>query len=236
MAIKIAVCDDELQAIRQIDTYLTQIQKETEMKFQVFYFASGEDLLSHMPQDINILLLDIQLSSMSGIEVARKLRERNSEFFLFFITSNTQYALEGYSVHAYAFLGKPIQYALLKTYLLEAVSSLRRSRSLNLEVKNGPVSTVIDCENLVYAEVYGHTSVFVLGDGRRLTSKMPLDKLEYKLNKYGFFRCHKSYLINLRKVSSIRSNEVVMTDGTTIMLSRGRKQEFLMAFHSVMEG
>ena len=125
MTLRIAVCDDELSAASQIDLYLNQIQLEENLKFQVFFFSSGEELLEHMPRDIHVLLLDIQMKQATGIDVARRLRAEGLDFFLFFITSHVQYALEGYEVHAYAFLQKPLRYAPLKMYLMEVLKRLR---------------------------------------------------------------------------------------------------------------
>lgn len=234
MPIKIAVCDDELQAIRQIDAYLSQIQKETGLEFQIFYFSSGEELLRDMPRDVKVLLLDIQMARVSGIEAARKLRDEGADFYLILITGNVQYALDGYSVHAYAFLCKPLQYAHLKSHLTEVISRISRAAPAVIEIKNGATSNIVDCRELVYAEVYGHTSIVVLDNGRRITGRIPLDELELKLSKHGFFRCHKSYLINLRKVRSIRPAEVVMSDDTVVALSRDRKQHFLIALHETV--
>lgn len=233
MVIKVAVCDDEPQALRQIDTYLAQFQLEADVTFQIFYFSSGEDVLLHMPRDIKILLLDIQMSGISGIEVARKLREEGSDFYLFFITNNTQYALEGYSVHAFAFLDKPLKYPHLKSYFTEVVHAIHRAKPVFLEVKNGASSTIINCNDLVYIEVYGHTSIAVLENGQRITQKISLDDLEKKLTKHGFFRSHKSFLINLHKVRSITPSDIIMSNGTSVALSRNRKHDFWNAFHEI---
>ena len=229
--IKIAVCDDDIQMVHQIDGYLTQIQKEENLQFQVYYYSSGEELLAHMPRNINILLLDVKMGKTTGIEAARALREEGADFYLFFITSNTQYALEGYSVHAYAFLCKPLQYVHLKNYIMEVVATIKRTKPIRIELKSKSEVHFVDCQTLVYAEVYGHTTIVSFDDGTKIKTKAPLDELEKKLTNHGFFRCHKSYLINLSKVKSIRTGEIVMSDDAVIPLSRNRKQEFLLAFH-----
>lgn len=233
MTLRIAVCDDELSAASQIDLYLNQIQLEEKLKFQVFFFSSGEELLENMPRDIHVLLLDIQLKQTSGIDVARKLRAEGLDFFLFFITNNVQYALEGYEVHAYAFLQKPLRYAPLKMYLLEVISRLKQARPFTITLKNGAAAEIIDCSRIIYIEVYGHSTFFVFESGRKEFS-IPLNELEVQLNGHGFFRCHKSYLINLRKVISIRPSELVMSNQGTVPLSKHRKQEFLAALHTVI--
>lgn len=233
MKLRIAVCDDELSAASQIDLYLTQIQLELGQQFQVFYFSSGEELLADMPRDIHLLLLDIQMKKTSGIETARRLRQEGLDFYLFFITSNVQYALEGYEVHAYAFLQKPLRYAPLKMYLMEVMDRLKQARPFFLNLKSGDSSEIVDCSQIVYIEVYGHSTSFVFDNGRKEFS-VPLNELEQQLKSHGFFRCHKSYLINMRKVTSIRTAEILMSSGDAVPLSRHRRQEFLTAIHAVL--
>ena len=233
MTLRIAVCDDELSAASQIDLYLNQIQLEENLKFQVFFFSSGEELLEHMPRDIHVLLLDIQMKQATGIDVARRLRAEGLDFFLFFITSHVQYALEGYEVHAYAFLQKPLRYAPLKMYLMEVLKRLRQAKTFTLSLKSGDASEIIDCSQIIYIEVYSHSTFFILDSGRKEFS-VPLNDLEQQLKNHGFFRCHKSYLVNLRKIISFRQAEVVMSNQEVIPLSRHRKQEFLTALHTVI--
>lgn len=235
MPIKIAVCDDEHAAASQIDAYLSQIQLETGLRFQVFYFSSAEDLLHGMPKDVKILLLDIQMGGMSGIEAARRLRAAGADFYLFFITSNTQYALEGYEVHAYAFLRKPLQYTLLKTYLLEVVEQIKNARPYTLILKNGAATEFVEAGRIIYIEVYGHAATFVFGEERK-TFPISLNELETLLDDHGFFRCHKSYLINLRKISSVRAASILMENQDFIPLSKHRKQEFFIELQKILGG
>ena len=225
MLLKIAVCDDEPVALKQIE----------QLQFSIFFFSDTEDLLAHMPRDIHLLLLDIRMPGSTGIETARKLRKEGLDFYLFFITSNTQYALEGYSVHAYAFLSKPLQYTHLKTHLLEVAARIQKSKPTLVRLKDGFSSHVIDFAEVVYIEVFGHTSVIVFERGPSLNLKISLEELEKIATDHSFFRCHKSYLINLRKIKSIRPAEIIMSNGSVIPLSRNRKQDFLLAFHAAID-
>ena len=234
MELKIAICDDEQAAINQIDHYLQQIEKETKLRFQKFYFSSGEELIQYVPRDIQVLMLDIQMSEISGIDAAKKLRAEGLDFFLLFVTSNTQYALEGYSVHAYEFLCKPIRYAQLKRCLLDVSERIQKSRPVLLTIKSGKDSHIVDFNHVIYAEVYGHTSIIIIDDGTRMTTGIPLDQLERKLNSHGFFRCHKSYLINVNRIQSIQTSQIIMSDKSQIPLSRYRKKEFLLFFNEIL--
>lgn len=234
MEVKIAVCDDEQSVVAKIDTYLDQIQKDLGVTFRVFYFSSGEELLQDMPRDVRILLLDIQMGGISGLEAAKQLRREGADFYLFFITSNVQYALEGYEVHAYAFLQKPPQYVQLKAQLKNVLRKIRNEPSDLLRLKTKNAVHVIDCKKLLYAEVYGHSTYLVFEDRDRLSFNMSLDTLEESLRSHGFFRCHKSYLVNLQKVSSINGNDVKVTNGDIIPLSKHRKNEFLLSLQDLM--
>lgn len=230
---RIVVCDDEWEARQQIDIYLQQLKHETNEELEVFYFSSGEELLEHIPDHIDVLLLDIQMSKKTGIDVARELRKKGHGFYLFFITSRVEYALEGYEVHAYAFLRKPIQYSQMKRYLLEVFQNLDREKKSVLILKNGSTNDIIHCHDIIYVEVLKHTT-YVITENDKYQYSIPLNIIEKKLISYGFFRIHKSYLINMRKILRIHSNEVIMTNRDTIPISKYRKKEFLNEFSFIV--
>ena len=234
MTRRIAVCDDEQTARSQIDTYLHQLQLETGETFEIFYFSSGEELISEMPKDISVILLDIQMGELSGMDAARKLRAEGFSSFLIFITSKTEYAIEGYDVHAYAFLRKPIQYSALKRHLLEAFSQMDEKADSKINIQNGVRVDTIDCEKLLYVEVLRHQCTFVSENGTSEYNNIPLNDIEAKIQKHGFFRCHKSFLVNFSKILRIEPGNITLENGNIIPISKHRYKDFLSAYTEYM--
>ena len=235
MARKIAVCDDEWASSRQLSTYLEQYEKDTGESFSTFYFSSGEELLERMPRDTQILFLDIQMGGMTGIQAARRLREAGRELFLFFVTSHISFALEGYDVHAYAFLKKPVAYPEFAQNLTDALRQLDKSASAVLRLRSGPDTAIIHCDEIVYAEVYNHMTTLVL-DGGETQYAFSLGEIEEQIGRHGFFRVHKSYLVNMKKVARIGQSDVIMKNGASVPLSRHRRAAFMDEYFSFIGG
>lgn len=234
MTLKVAVCDDEWESVQQIQTYLLQIQKECNITFRLFFFSSGEELMDGMPRDIHVLLLDIQMRELNGMDVAKRLRMEGLDFYLFFITGKVEYALAGYEVHAYAFLRKPVEYLHLKRYLLEVAEKYEQRKAPVLHLKRAGEEELIDCSQVLYVEVFSHDTFFVFATHRRQSS-VPLAELETRLKGHGFFRCHKSYLVNLGKISQVLGDSLVMVNQERIPLSKHRKKEFTAEFSRQLE-
>ena len=226
MVKKIAVCDDEQALLKQIDSYLKQFQEDTKEKFEVFYFSSAEDLMNNMPRDIHIVLLDIQMKEKTGMEAARILREEGLNFYLFFITSHVEFALEGYEVHAYAFLQKPLQYSHFKRYLLDICNKINTNKKNIIKIKNGANTEVINTDDIVYIEVFHHSTLITYKDSKKEYT-ITLTELENKLKEFGFFRCHKSYLLNFKYIKNYEFDTIQLSNSCKIPLSKHRRKEFL---------
>lgn len=232
---KIAVCDDEKSMLRQLSQYLAQIQEETGDCYDLFYCASAEELLAHMPGDIQVILLDISMGGMTGMDCARALRARGCEANILFITSMTEYALEGYEVHAFAFLPKPVTYAELKERLTGCFARADRDKRPILRVDTADGLELLPIEDILYAEVYQHETSFAL-PGRRVTGTLQLSQAEERLAPHGFFRCHRSYLVNMARIACIGADTLTMPDGAAVPVSKHRRRAFLDAFASYMGG
>ena len=235
MSRKIAVCDDEKAMLRQLSQYLAQIQDETGESYDLFYYASAEELLAHMPRDVQAILLDISMGDMTGMECAKALRAQGCEAAILFITSMTQYALEGYEVHAFAFLPKPLVYAELKARLTDCFARADRSKRAILPLETAGGVELLPIEDILYAEVYQHETSFVL-PGRRVTGTLQLSQAEARLAPHGFFRCHRSYLVNMARIGRIDPDALTMPDGAAIPISKHRRRAFLDAFANYMGG
>lgn len=235
MSRKIAVCDDEKAMLRQLSQYLAQIQDETGESYDLFYYASAEELLAHMPWDVQAILLDISMGDMTGMECAKALRAQGCEAAILFITSMTQYALEGYEVHAFAFLPKPLVYAELKARLTDCFARADRSKRAILPLETAGGVELLPIEDILYAEVYQHETSFVL-PGRKVTGPLQLSQAEARLAPHGFFRCHRSYLVNMARIGRIDPDALTMPDGAAIPISKHRRRAFLDAFANYMGG
>ncbi len=230
---KVAICDDDMHQIEQLQSYFYRLEAELNMKFELFFYSNAEELLEDILDDVEILMLDIQMGELSGMDAARRLRDRGMNQFLIFITSNVEYALEGYEVHAYAFLRKPLLYSQVKRYISEIVEKLETKKEETIVVKSSDKTYRLNCEEIDYIEVYGH-DVKIVMKNKTVNCSTPLAELESKLGKAGFFRCHKSYLVNMNRISYIGQKDVVLVGGENIPVSKYKKKDLTSAFLKYM--
>lgn len=231
---KLSVCDDEKVMIRQISSYLGQVENGIADSFEVAYYSSAEELIRNMDRSTEILLLDISMCGMTGMEAAKKLRAAGFAGDIIFITSMEQYAIEGYSVHAFGFITKPVVFDEFKQTLLSCLKKRDSQKKNVLAVETAGGTEIINVNDIIYAEVYQHSTSFILKRGRHLVSPVQLNELEGKLAPQGFFRCHRSYLVNMRCITKIGQSELVLSGENTVPLSRHRSKEFLAKYTQFM--
>ena len=106
--IRIAVVEDSKNDQELFRSYIEQFEKENETTFDVTFFSDGQEFLDRYRAEYNIVFMDIDLPSMNGIDVSEKLRERDHQVVLIFLTNLAKYAIKGYSVNAFDFVAKPI--------------------------------------------------------------------------------------------------------------------------------
>ena len=230
---KIALCDDETYIQELLYDYLKKLENTCPYHFEIQRFSSAETMLQDIMPDTDILLLDIKMKQLSGMDAARKLRGSGINCCIIFITSMIQYALEGYEVHAFAFIQKPCRYAQFERTMLEAlrVQEIRTANTLSL--RRGSAIDTINIDHILYAETLDHVSSIVTVQGKQ-EYVIPLKKLSTELIPHGFGLCHKSFLVNFRRIRSILPSELLLTNQDTIPLSKHRKKEFLEQFTAFM--
>lgn len=227
---KVMICDDEQDCRESVLEMLRRYEKESGESFDVTLCSSGEDLMKLFDDSFDLLLLDIQMKTLSGMNAARALRQKGSEVLIIFITSMTEYAIEGYEVHAFGFLKKPLHYRQLAWQLEDVISALKKKDGVSIVVQDGSTIKSYKSSEISWAEVLGHDVKLHLTDGSDQRCITPLAKLEEQLSSCGFFRVHKSYLVSMAAVRSIGLCTVTMEGGAEVPLSKHRKQDFIEAF------
>ena len=227
---KILVCDDEQECRNSVLEMLRRYEKDSGESFDVTVCKSGEELLKRFDSSYDLLLLDIQMKALSGMNAARALRQRGSDVQIIFITAMSEYAIEGYEVHAFGFLKKPVHYRQLAWQMDDVLSTLKMKQGVSIVVQDGGAIKAYRSSEIMWAEVFGHEVMLHLSGGTEQRCTTPLAKLEDQLGGSGFFRVHKSYLVNMQYVRSIDLASVLIEGGTEVPLSKHRKQEFIEAF------
>ena len=226
----VIICDDEQGCRESVAEMLGRYEEESGETFDVMMCESAEELLERYNEKTDLILLDIQMKTLNGMNAARALRQRGSEVQIIFITSMAEYAIEGYEVHAFGFLKKPVHYRQLAWQLDDLLGVLKKKRGVSVVVQDGSVMYSYQSSEIMWIEALGHDVILHLGDGRTTRCNTPLSKLEEQLKDAGFFRVHKSFLINMQYVAAVKVTSIEMQGGDSVLLSKHRRQEFITAF------
>lgn len=225
---KIGVCDDEALELSHFSFLLSEYKKDKNIDFTISTFQNPLDLINEIQNKMHydILILDIIMPTLNGIDVAKEIREHDKNVRIIFLTSSPEFALESYSVGAYYYCLKPIWkdklFSLLDGVLLEM--DKRESEYLIVQCKNG--LTRITFNSLVYCEIINKTILYYLSNGTTLERYGTMTELETVLLKYPrFLKPHRSFIINMDFIKSLNSGEILIGNGFKITIPRGKYNE-----------
>ena len=221
--------EDNTEDARRLENYIDRYAKETGVDMQSFAFSRAAPFLNKFQSQFDIVFQDIELPDMNGIEVAKKMRERDSAVVLIFITNLAQYAVKGYEVDAMDYVMKPLSYSAFCLKIQCAIIRCQREEQSYIIISNKDNIVRIKSSELKFIEIYQHRIVYHTSKGD-YNAYGVLSKVEASLPKRGFFRCSSSYIINFRYVDWIDGNEVAI-GSVRIPISRARKKELLIEFH-----
>ncbi len=214
----VAICDDDPRQTAFLHRLTAKWGRARGLALRVAEHPSAEAFLFDCDGcAADILLLDIEMAGMNGIELARRVRENDRRAQIVFITGYTDYLADGYDVEALHYLLKPVEEEKLFSVLDRAVQRLAdRSRGLLVESEDGLCRLLL--ADIRWIEVRGNYAT--IHAQRDYTIKKPLKELEAQLDD-SFFRTGRSFLVNLRFVESVSRTEVLLRGGGTVPLSRG---------------
>lgn len=232
--IRIAICDDEKYMSDKIRAMVTNFFKRKNMEIAISQFSSGEELLK-FDKTIDVLFLDIQMKGMDGMETARKLRNRKFKGYLIFITVLKEMVFQSFEVQTYDYLVKPIEEKCFNKTMERLLASLRNMSDANLLVQKGYESTIIAFDNIIFCEIIDRKVYLHLISSEVIDFYDRIENLETKLDSR-FYRCHRSFLINLKYLKSYKSGVAYMEGGKEIPVSRLRSKEFSNVILQYMKG
>lgn len=233
--IKIALCDDQSDALAQILKILRDYLKSTTEAVTIDCFTSGHKLLAATrDHHFDIFILDIILPEMDGIALAKSLRENDKECLIIFLSTSSDYALKSYEVNAFQYLLKPLDPKKLCAILDEIFPLLLRRQTKRIMVTTPKGITTVKVYDITFVEHFSHVLYIHLKNADTIptaNSTLSLSDLESQLDQIIFLRPHRGFLVNLYCIATLTSDSFVLEDGSIIPIAGRRygavKQEYL---------
>ena len=227
---RIAVADDETVFTEQIEGQLKQFGRENGIAMSVTVFSDGQALLEqYIRGHWDLVILDVDMPQVNGIDTARRIREKDQKVPIMFITNLAQYAIKGYEVNAVDYVVKPINYYALAMKLKKVVSMWRATEEVPLVLKRNSDIRIVPMSQLYYVESFDHSLHYHTASGEiEMIGAHTLADVEKELPQDQFVRCHNRYVVNLRHVDGITGNHLCVL-GQELPISRNRRKETLEA-------
>lgn len=229
----IALCDDDALFLEALERQVRELLQAQGKAFELFPYQSAKALLSDIRggKRFSLLLLDVMMEGLDGMELARALRRDGQRIPIIFLSGNRDYALTGYELDALRFLAKPLEPDRLREALAAAEA---RTRMRVLLIHNADGLHRVEVDGILYAEVWARGVLLHLSEGEQLFSVTKIGALELMLPETDFFRCHQGYIVNLAYIRTIQITDALMTDGSRVPVSRYKLTELRAHFTSYL--
>ncbi|MEH2939397.1 LytR/AlgR family response regulator transcription factor [Lawsonibacter sp. JLR.KK007] len=232
--ITFAICDDEPLMARELAGHLAGYMKEkSTTDYSVSSFSNGCALLES-GGSFDVIFLDIQMEQPDGMETAKLLRQRGDHSLLIFVTVLKECVFDSFQVEAFDYLLKPLDSVRFKQTMNRVLRSLEQRAAEDIVIQRGTGCEVVLLSDIVYCEVLGRKIYLHKSDGTVSDYYDKLEDLERRVDGR-FFKCHRSYLVNLDYVRGCQDGQVLLSQGERIPASRLRERELTQALLRYMK-
>lgn len=224
--LNIVICDDDEQFTYGLESILLEYLNNNNFKADIQTFTDPNELITYLntEENVDLLFLDIEFGDMTGIEIGNCLRKElhNDLTQIVFVSSKESYAMQLFNIRPFDFLVKPVDYNKVN-YIMEEYNRIYRVQQNLFEYRVGKQVYKIDEQAVIYFESEGRKIIMVTSVGKREFYGKLSDVAE-KLKANSFFEVHKSFIINSRYVLEYGREQVVMTNGDVIPVSRSMRE------------
>lgn len=232
--LRIAIVEDDLVCADQLKGYVDRFCNENQVQAEVTRFADGAQIVGDYRPVWDLILMDIEMPHLNGMQAAHYIRQTDPSVVLIFITNMARYAIKGYEVDALDFILKPVKYAPFSLKLRKALNIIKSRRRSYLMIDVDGESLRVATDEILYIDVINHR-LHIHTVQREYVTWGSMQDMETRLLGLPFVRCSHSYIVNLRNVTGIRK-DTVLVSGHELPVSRPKRKEFLRQFSDYVGG
>jgi DNA-binding LytR/AlgR family response regulator len=231
---KIAICDDDVKELNKTKDLVNAYSiRHAEYGMKIILFTSPVELLQHISQleQFDIILLDIYLPEMTGIELAHTLRGKNEELQIIFLTNSFAHAIEAFSLHAAHYLVKPITSIQLDDALTKAIRAIENIMKAQIVLKTSNGLQKINYTDYVYSETEAHIQKIYLINKNNLNVRISCCDLFGQLSHDDrFFKCGSTYILNLERIKEVSAHCILFENEMQIPMQRRQYKELIYQY------
>ena len=230
----IAIVEDEKEYQNQLKEYLESYEKEHNLEFQISIFGDGAEILEEYAPKYDIILLDIEMPKVNGMDAAERIRTMDESVVLMFITNMASYAIRGYGVGALDFVMKPINYYTFSLKMTRALKRVKKQvqKQILLTLPDGVKK--LELNEIYFIEVQNRMLYYHTVDGDYIV-RGTMQSAESMMADYPLAKCNHWYLVNLMHVKETKGG-MVTVGPFELEISRRNKTSFLKALTEYMGG
>lgn len=215
MTFHIAICDDQEAIVLMLHKYILQITNKEGIDVHIDKYVNPKKLLENVKTDpliYHLILLDIEMPQMNGIELGKKLREYNEYLFIIYITGYDKYSLDSYDVGAVDYLLKPVNEKRLKKLILtfyQLVIALQDKKDGFISFNDGGNYTKVYYKDILYFEKYSN-KVRVICEDMEYNPYMTFKELKEMIDEDMFIECNRGNIVNKEKITGFEHNDTLI--------------------------
>lgn len=225
MIINIAVCDDEQDSLDNIQKELFQLENALNITIETYLYTDGKkvvDLIYNNKEDFDILFLDIDMPNISGLEVAKKLREKGSDIILIFISAHEQYVFDSIEYNPFRYIRKNRVKKELPLAMRAVCSRFAEMKDTHIVVKTEDTEVKIKHSDIMYFETTARKVGIHLSNGEILVIRKTIKELCEEINNDDFIRIHSGCVANAKYIDKFSSYDITLDNGEQLIVSRTR--------------
>lgn len=235
---RIALCEDEDLLASKYEVQIENYFSRTSLNAEIDIFNSGERLINYIEkqhEQYQIIFLDIEMEGINGIEAARKIRKKNKNVLICYLTSYSEYTLESFEVSPFRYLLKPLDEKKLETTLDAAIEEIELECNY-LFVKIGKTQRQLPQSMIaVIKSELGRKLTIIMDNGEEISFYGKLAAIKEKLNHLYFIKVNQGTIINMGYIDRIEDDLIIMNTNDFISVSRRQKKEFRNAYNRFIE-
>lgn len=228
--VNILLCDDEEKTLDRIKKYILSIRAQIKYPIDISEYTSAESVLKRLHSSdsaSDILITDIDMPGISGMEMARLIRAEKLNVVLIFMTAHAEYVFQSFEYTPFRYIRKEFMEIELLPALQAACEKVNASRDIALSIKTQDGIFAVRTRDILYYELENRKCIIYTIQNKQYETWKKIRELREQMGEMdnSFIQIYRGCMVNKRYVKTIKKDMIVLEDDTELPVSRRKKQE-----------